>query len=145
MEKKKSIRIGWKLFAFLFAFVFLMLAIIWLFQIRLLDYFYKNTKYKELQVISDIITEYVDTESLDEAVYSCAVDYSTCIRVFRQNNKVAVEIASADVAAECLIHDISQKKLLEYYQRAKENGGTLVTAEHMDIINDKRAKEKNKK
>ena len=27
---------------------------------------------------------------------------------------------------------------------AKENGVTLVTAEHMDIINDKRAKEKKK-
>ena len=30
-------------------------------------------------------------------------------------------------------------------QWAKENGVTLVTAEHMKIINDKRAKEKNKK
>ena len=28
---------------------------------------------------------------------------------------------------------------------AKENGGELVTAEHMKIINDKRAKEKAKK
>jgi hypothetical protein len=28
---------------------------------------------------------------------------------------------------------------------AKENGVTLITAEHMQIINDKRAKEKNKK
>jgi hypothetical protein len=28
---------------------------------------------------------------------------------------------------------------------AKENGVTLVTAEHMQIINDKRSKEKNKK
>jgi hypothetical protein len=30
-------------------------------------------------------------------------------------------------------------------QWAKENGVTLVTAEHMQIINDKRSKEKNKK
>ena len=30
-------------------------------------------------------------------------------------------------------------------QWAKENDVTLITAEHMDIINDKRAKEKNKK
>ena len=28
---------------------------------------------------------------------------------------------------------------------AKENGVTLITAEHMQIINDKRSKEKNKK
>ncbi len=28
---------------------------------------------------------------------------------------------------------------------AKENGVELITAEHMQIINDKRAKEKNKK
>lgn len=131
MEKRKSIRVGWKLFAFLIAFVLFMLAVIWLFQIRLLDYFYRNTKYKELQNISHVITEYLDTESLDDAVYSCAVDYSTCIRVFRQNNRIAVEIASADVAAECLIHDVSQKKLYEYYQLAKENGGVYAATSEM--------------
>lgn len=121
--KKRTISIGWKLFAFLIAFVILMLGVIWLFQIRLLDYFYQKTKYKELETISSIISDYVGTDTLSDAAYSCAVDYSTCIRIFRQTGNIAVEVASADVAAECLIHNVSQQALNEYYRRAKENGG----------------------
>lgn len=130
-NQKRTIGIGWKLFAFLIAFVILMLGVIWLFQVRLLDYFYQKTKYKELETISSIIADYVGTDSLDDAVYSCAVDYSTCIRIFRQNSNIAVEVASADVAAECLIHDISQNMLNEYYRQAKENGGLFAATREM--------------
>lgn len=132
LVSKGTIGIGWKLFAFLMAFVLLMLGVIWLFQVRLLDFFYKKTKYKELETISSIIETYVGTEALGDAAYSCAVDYSTCIRIFRHSGKIAVEVASADVAAECLIHDIPQEALNEYYQRAKANGGLFAATREME-------------
>ena len=130
-QSKKTIGIGWKLFALLFSFVLLMLGVIWLFQIRMLDYFYKQTKYRELEAISEVLAEYVGSDSLDEATYSCAVDYSTCIRIFRQNNQIAVEVANADVSMECLIHGISQNLLNEYYQKAKANGGVYAATREM--------------
>ena len=130
-NNKKTISIGWKLFAFLLAFVLLMLGGIWLFQIRLLDHFYQKTKYKELETISSILSDYVGTDTLDDAVYSCAVDYSTCIRIFRQSNNIAVEVASADVAKDCLIHNISQTRLNEYYRNAKENGNVYAATQEM--------------
>lgn len=126
-----TIGIGWKLFAFLMAFVLLMLGLIWLFQVRLLDFFYKKTKYKELETISSIVENYVGTDAMGDAAYSCAVDYSTCIRIFRNSGRIAVEVASADVAAECLIHDIPQTVLNDYYQKAKENGGLFATTLEM--------------
>ena len=130
-QTKRTIGIGWKLFAFLLAFVILMLGVIWLFQIRLLDHFYQKTKYREMETISNILSAYVGSESLDDAAYSCAVDYSTCIRIFRQSNHIAVEVASADVAAECLIHHVSQNQLNEYYHQAKQNGGAFAATQEM--------------
>ena len=134
MQKTKStISIRWKLLAFLLAFVILILGIIWLFQIKLLPFFYQKTKYRELETISEIIGDYVGTDSLDAAVYSCAVDYSTCIRIFRHGpSNVAVEVASADVSKDCLIHDLSQSALNRYYQSAKQNGGVYSETKEMD-------------
>jgi len=139
MEKAKKTRaerrvcgisISWKLFAFLVAFVAIMMVIIWVFQVFMLDSFYKATKRKELESISMAIGEYVDTEYLGDAVYSCAVDYATCIRVFKFNDgSTASEVASADVLADCTIHNIPalllNNKLNTYYKSAIENGGVF--------------------
>ena len=121
-KKKRGIGMRWKLFAFLVAFVIFMLSVVWVFQILLLDHFYKDIKYKELESISGVISDYLGSDEIDEAVYSCAVDYSTCIRVFRQIDNVAVEVASADVAADCLIHGISQTELNDFYSKTVDKG-----------------------
>lgn len=126
-----GISISWKLFAYLTAFVAFMMLVIWIFQVLMLGSFYKDTKHKELEGISKAISQYVGTEELGEAVYSCAVDYSTCIRVFKLSDELtASEVASADVSAECSIHNIPHislnKKLNEYYQAAKNNGGVFI-------------------
>ena len=139
MEKAKKqkaerrvcgISISWKLFGFLVAFVVFMMVIIWTFQVFMLDNFYKATKRRELESISMAIGEYVDTDRLGDAVYSYAVDYATCIRVFKFNSDTtASEVASADVSADCTIHNIPSmllnNKLNGYYSSALENGGVF--------------------
>ena len=61
MEKAKKIKakrrtcgisISWKLFAFLVAFLAFLMAVIWVFQVPMLDSFYKRTKRNELERIS---------------------------------------------------------------------------------------------
>ena len=131
-----GISVSWKLFAFLVAFVAFMMLVIWVFQVLMLDSFYKNTKRKELENISLVIGEYVGTESLGDAVYSCAVDYTTCIRVFKFSDDItATEVASADVSAECNIHNIPSaflnRKLNEYYNAAKDNGGVFTQTDEV--------------
>lgn len=146
-----GIGISWKLFAFLAGFVAFMMLVIWIFQVLMLDSFYKKTKRDELERISLAIGEYVDTEYLGDAVYSCAVDYSTCIRVFKFNdNSSAFEVASADVAADCTIHNIPSiqlnSKLNQYYKAALANDGVFTETSEVksrigrfwsDIENDK--------
>lgn len=125
-----GISISWKLFAFLVAFLAFLMMVIWIFQVLLLDSFYKRTKREELERISLAIGEYVDTELLGDAVYSCAVDYTTCIRVFKfSDGTTASEVASADVSADCTIHNIPNiqlnNKLNEYYRAALGNDGVF--------------------
>jgi len=130
-EGRRAVSVGWKLFAYLMVFVLFILAVIWFFQIHLLDYFYRNTKYKELETISGIVAEYVDTDSLEEAVDSCAAEYAMCIRVFRKTELVANEVANADVVSECVIHQLSQAELNNFYQKAKEGGGVYAATKEM--------------
>mgnify|MGYP002519114578 CR=1 FL=1 len=140
MQKTKckvcGIGVSWKLFAFLIGFVAFMMLVVWVFQVFLLESLYKSTKRNELESISLAIGEYVGTESLGDAVYSCAVDYSTCIRVFKfSDSNSATEVASADVSTECSIHNIPHQMLNRtlngYYSKALDNGGVFAETSEM--------------
>ena len=129
MQKRKcrvcGIGVSWKLFAFLIGFVAFMMLVVWVFQVFLLESLYKSTN-----------GEYVGTESLGDAVYSCAVDYSTCIRVFKfSDSNSATEVASADVSTECSIHNIPHQMLNRtlngYYSKALDNGGVFAETSEM--------------
>ncbi len=123
-KEKRAIRVKWKLFAFLVLFVTFMLAVIWLLQIMMLGPFYRNTKYRELERVSNMIENCLDTESLDDAVYSCAVEYFSCIRIFKRlDENVFIEGAGAEVIHNCAIHRLSREKLVEYYHKTVDCGG----------------------
>ena len=83
-RERRAISVKWKLFAFLMLFVTFMLGVIWLLQILMLGRFYRDAKYRELDNIAQVIEQCLETETLDDAVYSCAVDYSTCVRIFKK-------------------------------------------------------------
>lgn len=123
-RERRAISVKWKLFAFLMLFVTFMLGVIWLLQILMLGRFYRDAKYRELDNIAQVIEQCLETETLDDAVYSCAVDYSTCVRIFKKvGDNSFVEAASADVIEKCAIHNVSQEKLREYYQKALDGDG----------------------
>ena len=117
-KKKSGIRVQWKLLAFLLAFVAFMLAVIWIFQIQMLGSFYRNAKYRELDTISGILEKCLGTDSLGEAVESCAKEYDTCIRIFKRTpGNIFVEAASADVNSDCTVHHLNEERLQYYYNQ----------------------------
>jgi signal transduction histidine kinase len=127
-NNKNGIRMQWKLLVFLLAFVVFVLGVIWVFQIRLLGGFYRNAKYREMDTVTGIIQACLDSEIFLEAVESCAAEYDTCIRIFKQTeNQVFAEATSADVSSVCTIHHLTEDRLQYYYQQAlinKEDGFT---------------------
>ena len=119
------ISISWKLFAYLALFTAFILAVVWVMQIGLLNYFYSQSKYQELDTADKVISEAVQTSpaDLERTVEECATAYLLCIRVFRVDGPTAHQIVSAEVSGDCLIHRISDKYLTFLYNEAIANGG----------------------
>ena len=119
------ISISWKLFAYLALFTFFILLVVWIMQIGLLNYFYSQSKYDELDVTDRLVTDAVlnNPGRLEEVVEECATDYLLCIRVFRVEDTTARQIVSAEVSGDCLIHRISSYYLTYLYNQAIGNGG----------------------
>ena len=115
--------ISWRLFGSLIAFVVLILAVIWIFQIVLLNRFYENSKLEELRNSDKIISNSIDDEKLLDMVNTISIDTDTCIRVFKVDGDQLVEIASSDVNRGCTLHKAGEE-LCRFYENAVKNGGT---------------------
>ena len=119
------ISISWKLFGYLAVFTAFILVVVWIMQIGLLNYFYSQSKQKELNTADSLITEALleNPSSLEDVAKNCAVDYLLCIRVFRLEGHNAHQVVSEQVSNDCLIHRISNRYLTELYNKAVSAGG----------------------
>jgi flagellar biogenesis protein FliO len=124
-KKRYVAGISWRLFGALALFVMLILIVIWVFQVVLLNRFYESSKLKGFHDTDARIFAVInDPAALREQVYSSSVDTDTCIRLFRVENGVAVEIANSDVNTGCVLHHTKGEGLYRLYSKACENGGT---------------------
>ena len=119
------ISISWKLFVYLTLFTLFILLVVWIMQIGLLDYFYGQSKQKELDHADQGIIQAIreNPAELPKTVKDCAADYLLCVRVFRVDGGTAHQLASAEVSDDCLIHRISDKYLTFLYNEAVAGGG----------------------
>lgn len=119
------ISISWKLFVYLSLFILFILLVVWIMQIGLLDYFYGQSKQKELDRADQGIIQAIreNPAELPKTVKDCAADYLLCVRVFRVDGGTAHQLASAEVSDDCLIHRISDKYLTFLYNEAVAGRG----------------------
>lgn len=135
-EKKKrpsGMGISVKLFAFLALFTLINLVVVWTLQIGLLSYFYRQTKYQELELTDQT---FVDTlrenpEHLEQVVNNYSTQYVICTRIFRVEEDRVYPVVSVEVSGDCLVHHISDKFLTYLYNKASENGGVYTHKVHM--------------
>lgn len=120
--KHKKISIKWKIFAYLIAFVALLLMILWLFQTVYLGVFYKMIKTNELNDAMDNIQSVIDEEGLDEAVQTISERYDICILI---TDTLGNELYSSHVANDCLVHKMSAFELFGYCSDVSAAGGDL--------------------
>ena len=130
------ISISWKLFAYLALFTLFILGVVWTMQIGLLNYFYSQSKYDELELTDRLLTDTLQDNPtrLDEVVEDCATDYLLCIRVFRLDGATARQVVSAEVSGDCLIHRISNTYLTYLYNQAVRGGGVYTKRVSPDAL-----------
>lgn len=129
----RRISVWWKLFAYVALFSTFMLAVVWVFQIGLLRWFYRQSKYEELEtvemtLIRDLRDEGRGFDDYAEDVLTFADEYTVCTRVFRLNwaegHGYASSLASSpDVSSECFIHPLDEDVLTCLYREAADEGG----------------------
>jgi hypothetical protein len=121
-RRPRDMSIRWELFLYLALFIVFVLAVVWLFQVKLLDKFYESIKRRELTRAADTIEEHIGDSSLHTIAYQNAVEYGVCVMVLRIEGMNAVELVTVDVSGNSVLSNITEKYVTELYNKAKEQG-----------------------
>ncbi|MBE6690036.1 MAG: HAMP domain-containing histidine kinase [Ruminococcaceae bacterium] len=124
-KKKRRSRIGirWQLFGTLALLTVVFIMVLWVFQIRLLSYFYEKEKFSEMEALAAELVTNADDEDFLEKVESHAREQDTCIRLYAAYD-LEKDIVKAHSAADCVIHYMTESQIAEIYELAEKNGGT---------------------
>ena len=123
------------MFAILIMFVVLIALTIWVFQIQMLNYFYQNAKFQELEDVSEnIIANIEKPDLLEEKVNEYAEKYYTDIWVFEAEEVSLNELARANGSADPFMPFLT-KKMPTFYKKAEGNQGTYIAMISKDHYN----------
>ena len=112
-------------------FVMLVLGV---FQVGLLDTFYRSIRDRSMNVAARQIEQALYREGdVEDAIYDLAEDHSLCVLLFRVQGDVAVAMTSAEVSNDCIIHHTSGDYISNLYAQALQNGGVYHTTVTMHM------------
>ena len=141
MAKNKNTRkmgIKWKMFAILLVFIVVVIAVIWFFQVGMLEVFYRYAKLNELETTADRIEHSIgDTEELEGVVYNSAEEYYSSIIIFGVRNGVAYPVLEAVHPTSSVMTFFSKKDMQKLYDMASENGGRYVGTVSHNVKDDR--------
>ena len=87
---KRQISLKWKIGRYLIVFAASILALVWLFQIVLLQPMYENYKTENVKRVSSQIVSALDSDNLNEVIYSVSEQNDMCVRIFNSESDVTV-------------------------------------------------------
>lgn len=127
-RKRPRIGIKWKMFAILICFVSLFAMALWVLQIQMLNIFYQNAKFDEMEDTAQSISDLLGDDGLVAiSADTYAKEYYNDIWVYRLNG---VQDFSYPIAAYNGTNDALSPFLEEHfdelYKRAENNGGLYV-------------------
>lgn len=126
---RPQIGIKWKMFAILICFVSLFAISLWVFQVQMLNLFYQNAKFDELENTAEMISELLgDDDIVETATDTYAKEYYNDIWVYRVESpdpQLNYPIAFSDGTNDGLGAFLEQN--FEYlYGKAVDNGGVYI-------------------
>ena len=120
---KEKVSIFWKIFAIFVAFIAVILSLLWVFQIGMLNTFYRSIKIHDIENSLKDISDNIDSDKLSTVLKNVANDKQICITLCTQDGSV---IYSIDVLPNCIIHELSSYRLARAYELTVQNGGTFI-------------------
>ena len=117
--EKLSIRV--RIFIYLLLFVAVLLGLLWLFQIVLLDDFYRMLKTATLTRSAEAIAQNIDNPELQTLVERISQENDVSILILDED---MVMTQTADLTAGSIIHRMSKWDLKKFWGKAQEADGT---------------------
>ena len=129
--KKRGIQQTIILYLAIFA-VFIVL-LLWLFQIGLLDLFYKSYKIRQITSTADSLVQNLnqDSNTLSDLASTLAEHNELCIVLLDENQNI---LLSAEGTRNCLIHRLSSRGLSWWCSKASEDGRPTTEFFHMHPV-----------
>ncbi len=124
-KAKYGISIRWKLAVFMAVFVAIVLIITWLFQVFLLDLFFRNVKKSEMRESAKEIISDLTASELNSTVYAEAVDHALCVMVYRFEDDRIEQISNVDATGSNVIMSLDHERISEFYQKARKKNGSF--------------------
>ncbi|MBQ7347972.1 MAG: HAMP domain-containing histidine kinase [Clostridia bacterium] len=122
--RASGISIRWKLVVYMTLFVAIILLVTWLFQIVLLDAFFRAVKKNEMREAADALAVKVASDDLQTAAYGEAIDHSLCVTIFRIAENGSERMVNIDATGSNFTVTLSPEHLGKLYNKALENEGT---------------------
>ncbi|MBQ2765382.1 MAG: HAMP domain-containing histidine kinase [Clostridia bacterium] len=102
-------------------FLFILLGLLWLFQVVFFGEIYKTVRISEIRSSAQNISRCVNTpDELERISKDTAENKQVCVLVFDERGKV---LASEESLSDCMIHGMSAKNIYMLYAFAKDEGG----------------------
>lgn len=139
MKLKKTfnnLSMKWKLFLYFVIFSVVLLALLWIFQIILLEPFYKTIKTNNIKSCAESIAQNIDNSDITTLVGEIANQNDTCIEIYQITDLGYSLVQNVEVNINCIIHQMRNDRLEECYNMATNNNGTyMITETNTTLIN----------
>ncbi|MGN1370553.1 MAG: sensor histidine kinase [Aristaeellaceae bacterium] len=123
IRRRSSRGIRYRVMMYLTVFVAAVIGLLWLFQIVLLDDFYRWSKTYQIRQTSDMLADNVDNAELERLMNHLASRSDMCIVLLSEHGKTLM--ASEDIRF-CLIHRMSKADRSFWCDLAPEDGSVLI-------------------
>lgn len=117
-----SIKMAWKVFGFMVAFIAMLLALLWTFQTVFLQNFYTAIKTGSIRSSASAIAQNIDNQDLQTLIERISLSDSICIKIVNEEGE---DICSVETMRNCKIHKAPADVVQGWFQDTIKNGGSL--------------------
>ena len=107
-----------RIMVYLILFVVFVIAVLWLFQVVLLERFYRAYKMSQVTTTAEVIIQNLENSDLSILAEQLAAQNDVCIEVLDSSNN---ELVSAEGLRSCLIHRMNSHEIEKWAEAAAES------------------------
>jgi len=125
---KKPISLKWKIGKYLLAFAILTVAVIFLFQVILLEPMYERSKIHSVEEVSDAVIQAIANGNDSNTIMRMAAQSDTCVQTYTSlRNDGSSGTATLAGNGGCMVYSLNNSSVTEYVALAEANNGSYLT------------------